>query len=103
MKRKTVVRVVVILSLIALIASCTAGPNELAGSVNDAGKTAGFFKGLWQGFIALFTFIASLFTDSVNVYEVHNSGPLYDLGFIIGVSAFFGGGGAGSKSYRRRG
>ena len=103
MKRSMVIRVAIILAIVIFAASCTAGPNELAGSANAAGKTAGFLKGLWQGFIALFAFIASLFTDSVNVYEVHNSGPLYDLGFIIGVSAFFGGGGAGSKSYRRRG
>ena len=90
-----------LLLAVLLAVSCTAGPNSMAGTADEAGKTAGFFRGLWHGFIAFFSFIASLFTDSVNVYEVHNSGPLYDLGFIIGVSAFFGGSGAGSRSRRR--
>ncbi len=95
---------IIFLILVAmfLLFSCTAGPNQLAGTENERGKTAGFLRGLWHGFISLFAFIASLFTDTVNVYEVHNSGPLYDLGFIIGASAFFGGGGAGSTSRRRR-
>lgn len=47
---------------------------------------AGFWAGLWHGFIALFTFVISLFTDSVRMYEVlrHNSGKLYDFGYLLG-------------------
>jgi hypothetical protein len=61
---------------------------------------AGFWMGLWHGFILLFTFIISLFNDSVRVYDVHNSGHLYDLGFIMGVM-MFGGGGCGTRRKRR--
>ena len=44
---------------------------------------------------ALFSLIASLFFD-VRIYEYPNNGFFYDLGFIIGVLAFYG---SGSKTY----
>lgn len=59
---------------------------------------AGFWAGLWHGLILLFTFVISLFSESVRVYEVANTGALYDLGFVLGVCIFFGGG--GSKKLR---
>jgi hypothetical protein len=37
---------------------------------------AGFWLGLWQGLISPITFLISLFTSEVNIYEVQNiSGP----------------------------
>jgi len=48
--------------------------------------------------IAFFTFIISLFTDSVSVYEVHNNGGWYDFGFLLGAGVFFGGSGASSRN-----
>ena len=62
---------------------------------------ANFWFGLWHGFIALFTFIISLFKDDVTMYEVNNVGKLYNLGFIIGVMMFWGGGSRGTCSWRR--
>lgn len=94
--------VLIMLIIIVLLVSCAAGPNELMKVVNEDGNLAGFFKGLWHGFILLFSFIVSLFDSEVNVYEVHNVGPLYNLGFLIGVSAFFGGGGSAGKKGRRK-
>ena len=61
---------------------------------------AGFFMGLWHGIIAPFTFIVSLFTEKISMYEVHNSGGWYDFGFVLGAGILFGGGGKASK--RRR-
>ena len=55
--------------------------------------------GLLHGFIALFSFVASWFTD-VRIYAVPNSGVWYDLGYLLGVSAFFGGSGASSRRVR---
>ncbi len=65
---------------------------------------AGFWMGLWQGFISPVTLIVSpsLFTDQVSIYEVQNSGNWYDVGFMIGVSAIFGGGLGGGAAGRRR-
>ena len=60
----------------------------------------GFLKGLLHGFIILFSFIGSLFAD-FEIYSFPNNGFWYDLGFIIGASAFFGGSGAGSHKRRK--
>ena len=93
-----------IIAAILILAACTAGPNLLSNTAPApaAEKPAGFFLGFWHGFIMLFTFIISLFNHNVNIYEVHNSGVLYNLGFLIGVSAFFGGGGHSGKRARNR-
>lgn len=61
------------------------------------GEPAGFWLGLWHGIIAPFTFIISLFTDSVSVYAVNNTGGWYVFGFLLGVGAFSSGAGRASK------
>jgi hypothetical protein len=53
---------------------------------------AGFWSGLWHGLICMVTFIVSLFSDSVHMYEVSNSGNWYNFGYLIGVMIIFGGG-----------
>jgi hypothetical protein len=83
-------------TVILFTAGCAPGPNQLAGSPDDAGAVAGFWKGLWHGFIVVFTFIVSLFNDNVRIYEVHNSGNWYNFGYLLGVMMFFGGGGGGA-------
>jgi hypothetical protein len=92
----------ILLVLILLLTSCTAGPNVLKNTPDDDGKVAGFWLGLWQGFICLFTFVVSLFSDNVTIYEVHNNGGWYNFGFLIGVMMFFGGGGASGSAGTRR-
>ena len=82
---------------ILLLAGCAAGTNPTVDVVNAAGKSAGFWSGLWHGLISCVTFIISLFSDNVNVYEVHNSGNWYDFGFMLGVSTIFGGSARGAK------
>ncbi len=84
-----------VIALIVLTASgCLPGPNELK---DTFGNPAGFLLGLWHGFIALFSFIGSLFTDSINIYEVHNNGGWYNFGFLLGIGAFSGGAAKGAK------
>ncbi len=50
----------------------------------------GFFFGLFHGFIAPIAFVIGLFTDT-RMYAYPNSGSWYDLGFLIGISAWGGG------------
>jgi len=52
--------------------------------------------GFAHGFVALFSFIGSWFTD-VRIYAFPNSGGWYDFGYLLGVASFFGGSGASSR------
>jgi hypothetical protein len=91
-----------ILALAALLlAGCAAGVNGQLDTPNAAGIVAGFWRGLWHGVIAPITFVVSLFHDGVSIYEVHNIGGWYDLGFLLGVGASFGGGARGVTTPRR--
>jgi hypothetical protein len=90
------------LAVLCLIAvGCAAGLNAQVGTVNSEGIVAGFWRGLWHGFIAPVTFIISLFSRDVRIYEVHNNGGWYDFGFILGVSGSLGGAIHGPRSKRR--
>ena len=89
----TVRRIVIasgIVVLMGVLAGCAAGPNPA-----EASGGAGFWLGLWQGFIAPFALIVSFFNDHVRIYEVNNNGGWYNFGFLIGASMVLGGGGAG--------
>ncbi len=86
--------------LLFVIASC-AGPNPLTDTAPVEGEAAGFLKGLLHGFISLFTFIISLFSDTVRMYEVHNTGGWYDLGFVLGAMIFYSSGGRASSSKKK--
>jgi hypothetical protein len=94
--------VLTVLLLLFSFTSCAAGPNDMVNTENKEGRVAGFWLGLWHGFISFFTFIISLFTNTVTVYEIHNNGGWYNFGFVLGVLIFFGGGGGVSKTTRRR-
>jgi hypothetical protein len=83
----------VVLSLAAGCAPHAADPGHPASPVDSP---AGFWKGLWHGLIILFTFVISLFNDSVGIYEVNNTGNLYNLGYLLGVIIIFGGGSGGA-------
>ncbi len=89
---------------VAVLAGCAPGPNELVHSPGSAGTVAGFWLGLWNGMIAPITFVLSLFYHTVQMYEVHNNGAWYNLGFLLGMSISMGGGagGAAGRSWRAR-
>jgi hypothetical protein len=73
---------------ILLLAGCT--PEPVAPPADGDTAVAGFWLGLWHGFTILFTFVISLFNDSVGIYATPNSGNLYNLGYLFGVMMFFG-------------
>ena len=100
--KTTIVRRILLGAAVLLILSaCAAGPNAATDMPAADGNIAGFWTGWWHGFIVPITFIVSLFSDTVNIYEVHNTDAGYDFGFLFGVSSVFGGSGAGAKSRRR--
>ena len=77
-----------------------AGPNPAAHTPNEAGRVAGFWLGVWHGALAPVTFGISLFSAKAHVYEVHNRGKWYVLGFLLGVTAIWGGGGRANARHK---
>jgi hypothetical protein len=88
--------IIILISLSFILAACAAGPNQLRNTPNQDGKVAGFWLGLWHGLISPITFVISLFSKSVYVFEVHNNGGWYTFGFLLGASMTFGGSGGGA-------
>jgi hypothetical protein len=89
------------IAIAVLLAACAPGPNPLAQAAGEH-PPAGFWLGLWHGFIIWVTFVVSLFDHRVSVYEVYNNGWSYDLGFVIGAACLHGGGVRASQRRPRR-
>lgn len=88
-----------VLSLLAwaVLSGCAPGDQRFA-----LDQPAGFLWGLWHGGISFFTLVIGIWSDSVQVYEVHNTGGWYDLGFLLGAACAWGGGGrSGEHTWRR--
>lgn len=75
-----------VLAVLLLLTSCIPGDGSAS-----VGNEAGFFWGIWHGWIAPFSLIISIFKDGINIYEIHNSGFWYDFGFYIAILGGFGG------------
>ena len=95
-KKRLFFAFIAILAMLLLV-GCAAGTNPTVDVLDAAGESAGFWSGLWHGVISPVTFIISLFSDNVNVYEVYNSGNWYDFGFMFGVCLIFSGGARATK------
>ena len=70
---------------LVLLASCADRP------MGNPGDPA-LVRGLIDGLLAPLAFIVSLFTDDIRMYAFPNIGRWYDLGFILGLSVWGGGG-----------
>ncbi len=81
------------LTLPLLLAACASAPPATEG-------TRGFFWGLLDGALAPIAFVISLFSDTVAMYGVPNSGAWYDFGFLIGLTCWAGGGAASRRKKR---
>jgi threonine/homoserine/homoserine lactone efflux protein len=91
-----------VLLLLLAFSSCAPGPNSAEKTADQEGKTAGFWLGLWHGLISPITFIVSVFSKTVDIYEVHNSGSWYNFGFVLGAGLFLQGGILGSRKARKK-
>ena len=90
---------VVVLLVLGVLAGCASGPNPSKGTASEHGGVAGFWLGLWQGFIAPLVFVVSLFRRDLSIYEVHNNGAWYNFGYLFGLACFFRG--SGNRAPRR--
>jgi hypothetical protein len=66
------------------------GANPELNQPAESGRVAGFGTGLWHGLISLVTLVLSFMNPDIQMYEVHNNGPLYNLGFLVGAILVFG-------------
>ena len=85
MKRQ-ILTISLLLSTMAVFTGCFPG-----GGHATPAEPAGFFTGIWHGWIAPLSLIVGLFKDGVRVYEINNTGWWYDLGFYMAVISGFGG------------
>ena len=65
------------------------GPNPLVNKADAQGGIAGVLLGIWHGIISPITLVASFINPNVQMYEVHNDGSQYNLGFFLGVVILF--------------
>jgi hypothetical protein len=52
---------------------------------------AGFFSGVWHGWIAPVSLVLGIFYNDIRIYEPNNTGWWYDFGFYIAIVGGFGG------------
>lgn len=67
----------------------TPGPNPLLNEPDNDGRLAGAAQGLWHGIISPVTAIGAFINPAMQMYEVHNNGREYNLGFLVGVALVF--------------
>jgi hypothetical protein len=85
MRNKTILIIVALLATM-LLASCIPGDGK-----NTVEKPAGFFTGIWHGWVAPISLIIGIFDKNIRIYESHNTGWWYDLGFYMAIVSGFGG------------
>ncbi len=90
-RRRSIALLLLLVFVIFQIAGCAPG-NERWDEILHPDNQAGFWAGVWHGIIVIITFIVSLFTDEVGIYEVHNTGWRYNIGFLLGLCISIGGG-----------
>ena len=67
----------------------TPGPNPLVNTADAHGRVAGILLGIWHGVISPVTLVLSFLNTGAHMYEVHNDGSQYNLGFLLGVALVF--------------
>lgn len=65
------------------------GVNPLINKIDSHNRVSGILAGIWHGIISPVTLIISFINPNVQMYEVHNDGGQYNLGFLLGVAIVF--------------
>jgi len=83
---KKLIWILVLLLSMVILSGCIPGDGK-----HTEERPAGFFWGIWHGWIAPISLIVGLFNKNLRVYEVFNTGWWYDFGFYVAIIAGFGG------------
>ncbi len=84
--KKRMILIGLLMLVVLLVSGCVPGDGKA-----DAENTAGFFWGIWHGWVAPISMIISLFNRNIRIYEIYNSGWWYDFGYYMAVISGFGG------------
>jgi len=94
---KNVLKIVIIILLVSFLMACFPGEGN-----RTVDKPAGFFLGIWHGWVAPFSLIFGIFNGNIRIYEVNNTGWWYDLGFYMAIISGFGGISLSRKKFKRK-
>ncbi|MCE5343848.1 MAG: hypothetical protein LLF96_09770 [Eubacteriales bacterium] len=86
MKNKKILLIGLLIILMVLLTACAPGDGA-----NSVEHPAGFFSGVWHGWIAPVTLVISLFNRHISIYEVNNVGFWYNFGYYMAIISGFGG------------
>ena len=86
MRKKILILSLVAASILLTLTGCVPGDGTYV-----AAKPAGFFWGIWHGWMAPISLVIGLFNKDIRVYEMINNGWWYDFGFYIAIISGFGG------------
>ena len=86
MKKKVLVLSFLSIVILLTLTGCVPGDGTYSTL-----KPAGFFWGIWHGWIAPVSLVIGLFKKNIRVYEIANIGWWYDFGFYIAIISGFGG------------
>lgn len=86
MKKKVIILCIISVLMILTLTGCVPGDGT-----NHQDNLAGFFWGIWHGWLAPISLIVSWFDNNIRIYEVMNKGFSYDFGFYIAIISGFGG------------
>lgn len=84
--KRTLRLVVIALFAVLMLSGCIPGDGKAT-----AEEPAGFFWGIWHGWVAPISLIISIFRDNIAIYEVNNTGFWYDFGYYLAIVGGFGG------------
>ncbi len=85
MNRQSIVTAIFIILVVLLLVGCFPNQDSTIGL-----EPAGFFKGIWHGWITPISLVVSFFDSSIRIYEKNNTGWWYDLGYYMAVISGFG-------------
>ena len=96
-KKRIIIFMLLFLFCLFMLTGCVPGDGTYTPE-----RPAGFFWGIWHGWIAPVSLVLSIFKDNISIYEPINTGFWYDFGFYIAIISGFGGLSLSREKHKKR-